>query len=285
MQNQFSLKEARKAKESLVQRYPQPAVQPQAAKPQTPQVQAQQVQQIQPEIQQPQTQAVCPGPISPITPCPSPQFIDVLRVTKVFQECRIVETNQVVDVPVVPVGAADVQCLGSQVIGTPTCVINADRTVTVTFSFATAYQFLTATGIPIGTVQVVETVNETRTVRLSRAGEAGLTCEVEVFLTCIECFVSARGPLGEILEVTCCVGKQIVVKLVSLVQLLVPTFGYAPVPPMCEQVAGICPTFTPTWPPYPPQSPDFPFPRTTQGTNTGNTTGNTNGNGCGCGCY
>ena len=310
MQNQFSLKEARKAKESIIQRRPiqvgnntaqhvqtyqsAPVAQTQQVQPvqqvqhaqATPQVQqvqqVQQAQQAQPSIQQIQNlqnmqnmaqqtqnisaEAICPGPVSPIRPCPPFQFIDVLKVLKVFQECRIVETNQVVDAPIVPVGAVDVVCLGSEVIGTPSCVTNFDGTVTITFSFATAFQFVNFQGFPVGNVQVIETLNETRTVRLSRAGEPGLSCEADIFLDCIECFVSSRGPLGQILEVTCCVGKQILVKLVALVQLLVPTFGYAPVPPECEQVAGLCPDFTPTWPPYPPQSPDFPFPRGTSGT-------------------
>lgn len=229
----FSLKEARKATQSIIRRNQVPA---------------------------PVTESsIKPGPVSPTRPCPPPRMVDLLRVEKVFNECRIVDVNEVVDTVVAPIGAVDVECLGAELIGTPECFIDPDdETVTVVFSFATAYQFLDADGDPIGTVQVIETVDETRTVFLNRAGEPGLDCVAEVFLECIQCFISGRGPLGQITEVTCCVGKQIVVKLTAIVQLLVPTFGYAPEPPECEQVAGECPDFVPVWPPYPPQDPDFP---------------------------
>jgi hypothetical protein len=188
----------------------------------------------------------------------------------VFNECRIVDVNEIIDIPTPPVGAVDVECLGAELIGEPECIINpTDETVTVIFSFATAYQFLDEDGDPIGTVQVIETIDETRTVFLERAGEPGLDCVAEVFLECIQCFVSDFGPMGVIEEVTCCVGKQIVVKLTAIVELLIPTLGYAPEPPECEQVAGECPDFIPIWPPYPPQDPDFPPVGNTQ-------------TGCGC---
>lgn len=234
MDKKFSLKEARKAKHSIVRKNQNP----------TPVAEA----------------AVKPGPIIEGKPCPPPRMVDVLRVTKVFQECRIVDTNEVIDVPVVvPVGAVDIECLGAELIAPPTCVLDPeDSTATVTFSFATAYVFLDDEGDPIGDIQVIETLDETRTVFLNRADEPGFDCIAEVFLECLTCFISDTGPLGQIVEVTCCVGKQILVKLVADVQLLIPTLGYAPIPPECEQVAGECPDFVPVWPPYPPQSPDFP---------------------------
>lgn len=242
----FSLKEARKATQSIIRRN-------KTAIPVAP------------------ANAITAGPVSQAIPCPSPQAIDLLRVEKVFNECRIVDTNEVIDAVVnPPAGAVDVECLGAQLIGTPSCTINPDNeTVTVTFSFATAYQFLDNDGDPVGDIQVIETLNETRTIFLERAGETGLGCVAEIFLECIECFVSEFSPTGIIEEVTCCVGKQIIVKLTAIVQLLIPTFGYAPEPPECEQVAGECPDFVPVWPPYPPQDPDFP------------PLGNTQGN-CGC---
>ncbi len=186
--------------------------------------------------------------------CPPPTDVDILKVLKVFEECRLVDTNNVIDRPDAPVGAVDVECLGAELIAPPCCEINPDNnTITTTFSFVTAYQFLDADGDPIGDVQVVETLDETRTVFLSRAGESGLDCQVDIFLDCFQCFVSETDSGGVITQVTCCVGKQILFKLIALVQLRIPTLGYAPEPPDCEEVAGECPEFKPVWPPYPPQ--------------------------------
>ncbi len=260
MQKKFSLKEARKAKDSVIKRKKIQKIQ-QVQQTQQAQ-QTQQVQKVQQNIQtkiQPKIQETKPTDKiekEALIPCPPPTpsvEVDTLLVTKVFQECRVVDTNEIIDAPVAPAAAVDVECLGAELIAPPTCVINFDNTVTVTFSFVTAYQFLDINGNPIGDVQVVQT-DETRTVLLSRAGEPNLECLAEVFLECLLCFVSERGTTGGILEVTCCVGKQIVFKLVANVQLQIPTYGYAPEPPDCEEVLGECPEFTPIWPPYPPQN-------------------------------
>ena len=232
MKNKFSLKNARKAKQSIAYRNKDVETKTNAPEPK-----------------------VKPGPFTD-GECPPPEQIDILKVLKVFQECRLVETNEVIDTPTPPMGAVDVECLGAQLINSQCNINPADNTITGIFSFVTAYQFLDAEGNPIGDVQVIETLDESRTVSLARAGEEGLDCEVDIFLDCLQCFVSETGPDGQITEVTCCVGKQIVFKLIALVQLLVPTFGYVPVPPDCEQVAGECPDFTPEWPPYPPQPED-----------------------------
>lgn len=233
MQKKFSLKEARKAKATIVRRNFKPAVE-----------------KIEENVDQNKKR-----------PCPPPpkEELDVIKVLKVFQECQLVDTNEILDDPIAPPGAVDVECLGAELIEPPSCFIDpVNQTITAVFSFVTAYQFLDENGDPIGDVQIIEVLDETRTVTLSRAGEPGLDCQVDIFLECIQCFVSRTGPDGRILEVTCCVGKQILFKLIAEVQLLVKTLGFAPEPPECEQVAGECPDFTPVWPPYPPQSPDFP---------------------------
>lgn len=259
MQKKFSLKEVRKAKESIVKRQPKSARSDKVAKNTEKSKLAKE--QIKAQGTHPQ-RIPCPP-----KPCP-PQEVDILRVTKVYQECRLVDTNELIDFPEeVPAGAVDVECLGAELIGVPICMINADQTVTATFSFVTAYQFLDSNGNPIGDVQVIQS-DETRTVVLSRAGEDGLDCLVEIFLDCLLCFVSERDMEGNIIEVTCCVGKQIIFKLVADVELLIPTFGFAPVPPDCEQVLGECPDFNPVWPPFPPQNGTRPFNKRCGGCST-----------------
>jgi len=82
---------------------------------------------------------------------------------------------------------------------------------------------------------------------MDRADEKDLVAQCEVFLECVECFVSGFQ------EVTCCIGKLIVFKLVALVQLLVPAYGFCPEPDLCPQVEAECPEFDPGWPPFSPQ--------------------------------
>ncbi len=85
-----------------------------------------------------------------------------------------------------------------------------------------------------------------------RIREKDLQVHCEVFLECLECFVS--GPR----KVTCCIGKLMAFKLVALVQLLIPAYGFCPEPDECVKVEDACPEFIPVWPPYPPQE-DFDF--------------------------
>ena len=47
--------------------------------------------------------------------------------------------------------------------------------------------------------------------------------QCEVFLDCFECFVRIQ-------QVTCCIGKLQLFKLVAQVQLLVPAYGFCPEP-------------------------------------------------------
>ena len=101
-----------------------------------------------------------------------------------------------------------------------------------------------------------------RTVCLSRAGESQLKCEVDIFLKCLMCFLEDLEP-NTVLSaadersafarhVTCCINKIIVFKLFAEVQLMVPSYGFCPEPPECEEeVLGECPDAVEEWPPYP----------------------------------
>lgn len=74
-----------------------------------------------------------------------------------------------------------------------------------------------------------------------------LSVQCEVFLDCFECFVS--GPQ----QVTCCIGKLILIKLVARVELMIPAFGFCCQPDDCTEVEAECRPFKPCWPPFPPQ--------------------------------
>lgn len=98
---------------------------------------------------------------------------------------------------------------------------------------------------------------------LSRAGEPGLKCQVEIFAECTQCFISGRDlSTGEITTIDCCFTFTLIGKLFSEVQLLIPAYGYCPLPPECFPPLAVCPTIIPTGIPYPPESISV-FPTTT----------------------
>lgn len=235
MQKKFSLKEAKQAKNSIIRSY---------FKPDTEKT-VENVNNLEQD-----TERLFP---------PLEEKYDVIKVSKVFQECRLVDTNEIFHEPTAPLGAVDVEYLGSKLIEPPASLINlTDQTVTAVFSFVTAYQFIDENGDVVGDVQIIKVLDERKTAVLSRAGELGLDCQADVFLECIKCFVSKTGPNGEILEVTCWIGKQILFELIAEVQLLAKTLGYVPEPVNCEPAGGVDIDFSPVWPPYPPRSSDFP---------------------------
>lgn len=98
-----------------------------------------------------------------------------------------------------------------------------------------------------------------RTVLLSRAGEPLLRSDVDIFLSCLMCTIEEPEKIlssderhGCFKFVACCINKIIVFKLVADVQILVPSYGFSPDPPECEEkAAGECPEADEEWPPYP----------------------------------
>ncbi|NLU50088.1 MAG: hypothetical protein GXX09_06730 [Syntrophomonadaceae bacterium] len=186
--------------------------------------------------------------------CPPPTEIDCIKVKKVFQECKEVDVEKVI-FPIEPTDPEDIeviQCISAKVVGDVKCEIPVPGRVNVNFDVKVKAKVIKkGWDIPLE-----KTIHVFKTVRLSRAGERGLSCEVDIpLVTCLECFVSKFDDAHQAIEVTCCVGKLLLFKLVSEVQLLVPTYGYCPEPPECPPAPlGECPEFSPPWPPFPPQA-------------------------------
>ena len=99
-----------------------------------------------------------------------------------------------------------------------------------------------------------------KTVLLSRAGEPQLKCEVDIFLSCLMCILQeAENGIAGVAEerhspvyVSCCINKVIVFKLFAEVQIMVPSYGFCPEPPECEEEESEeCPEADEEWPPYP----------------------------------
>ncbi len=196
-------------------------------------------------------QEVGPGPCDPVYGCPPPTEIVCIKTKKVYEECKLTEVNQpVTDLSGLATGTiTDVECVSAEVVDAPpyfpgpTCTILAGRRVRVVFFWRYTFRWTDDTGTHTFTS---DPIMEEFTVRLARAGEAGLEPECDVFLECLECF------LIDSTTVRCCIGKLILFKLFAEVQLLIPAYGFCPEPEECE-VAGECPDFVPTWPPFPPQ--------------------------------
>ncbi|MBC7343532.1 MAG: hypothetical protein H5U02_13990 [Clostridia bacterium] len=194
-------------------------------------------------------QQVVPGPCNPVTGCPPPTEIVCIKVDKVYEECRQTLTNvETVDLATVtppPVGTiTSVECVSAQVTVGPTCTILPGGRVRVTFSYTYTIRWTDDLGPHLYTSPAIPMEI---TVRMARAGEPGLLPQCEVYLDCVESFLS------DATVVTSCIGKLILFKLYSHVQLMVPSYGFCPQPPEC-QVAGQCPTWEAPWPPYPPQT-------------------------------
>lgn len=74
-------------------------------------------------------------------------------------------------------------------------------------------------------------------------------------LLCTAEIEPAEEELEDVLSVTATVGAFIIIKTGLEVQLLIPAFGFCPVPPECEELADICEQFLqrPFPPFFPPQ--------------------------------
>lgn len=194
----------------------------------------------------------CPV-VDGVPQCPPPTEIDCIKVLKVLQECKNTDVEKVV-FPIEPVNPVDIQylqCSTAQVIGDITCDIPVPGKVKVNFDMRVNAQVILTTG----TINLEKTIHVFKIVGLSRAGEPNLKCQVDVpIITCLECYISAYDEQQRAVEVTCCIGKLFLFKLVSEVQLMIPSYGYCAEPSQCANDPGPeCPEFVPVWPPYPPQ--------------------------------
>ena len=183
--------------------------------------------------------------------CPPPVEIDVIKVKKIFEECMHTQVEEVeleFEVEENNVELLTAQC-GTVEVLTQECRLLNSGLVKIT---ATLRVTSTLNGYTESQDFQIEKV-----FRLNRAGEPGLTPQCHIYPECLQCFISDvdSDEEEEFVTVTCCIGILILIKLEAEVQLLVPTYGYAPEPPECPEVLGECPaTYNPEWPPYPPQN-------------------------------
>lgn len=177
-----------------------------------------------------------------------PKEIDCIQVKKVYKECAHSQVEEVIIEFDVETNAEELTArCGFVKVLEKSCKVIKEGLVKVKAT-------LEVTCILDGMEESEEFTVE-KVFRLDRAGEKGLDVQCKILPECLLCFVTGEEEEEEeiIVLVKACVGILIVVKLVAKVQLLVPTFGFCPEPPECEQVLAECPDFDPPWPPYPPQ--------------------------------
>jgi hypothetical protein len=179
---------------------------------------------------------------------PAPTEIDCIQVTRVYNEGI---HKQVREVQL----EFDVEGLGEPLIAHCGDVKVLEQSCTVLKEGLVKVKAVLEVSCFLNGTEESEIFTVEKVLRLARAGETGLQVYCQVFPECLSCFVSGEEEDEEelVIVVTACVGILILVKVVALVQLLVPTFGFCPEPPVCDEVLAECPDFDPPWPPYPPE--------------------------------
>ncbi|MBS4026630.1 MAG: hypothetical protein KGZ96_13330 [Clostridia bacterium] len=199
-----------------------------------------------------------PGPcpiIDGVPICPPPTEIDIIKVKKVFQECRHTQVEEVrfdfetydydndhednYDEYIIKYSHIEVLEEGCTILTKGLVKFQAKLAITLTLD---------------GSAETRE-VEINKNFRLSRAGEQGLVPQCHIFPKYLSYHVTDEDAAYNVVAGIACIGVLILIKLEAEVQLLVPTYGYPPLPPNCEQVIGECPDdFQPDWPPYPAQN-------------------------------
>lgn len=200
-----------------------------------------------------------PCPVDPCTGephCPPPWELVCIKVDKVYESCKDLQVNEdVVDLACIVEGVIqEVSCLE------PELVIDEDhpfvcekipgtKRVRVSFYYRYRFKWIDDAGQHIFVSDPILVCKFAIMSKLAKDPRIFTQCEV--FIKCLECFIS------NLTEVTCCIGKMILFKLVAHVQLLIPAYGFCPEPPDCPEVEKECPEFVippEDWPPhYPPQ--------------------------------
>ena len=205
-----------------------------------------------------QINGVQPGPC-PIDPqtgepdCPPPNEIVCIKVEKVYESCRKVQVNEdVVDLSAIAVGnilsaaCQEVELIVDEQHPFICEKIPGTNRARVSFYYQFRCEFVDQEGVKQFTSDPI--FHQKVVIMSARIQEKDLYVQCEVFLECIDCFPS--GPQ----QITCCIGKLLVFKLVALVQLMIPAYGFCPEPDPCPQVETECPPYDPIWPPFPPQN-------------------------------
>jgi len=194
-------------------------------------------------------QVVRPGAYSADS-FPVPSEVVCINVVKVFDACSQRECIEVLfDLTEIPdeiveceIVDIDIECNLRQVQDEPPLV---RANVTLMFTVQVTFK--------IDGFERVVRKRITRTKSVLLFGTNEMFCKVERVIRCLGCDITPQG------DIFCEVGIFLVIKTAADVQLLIPAFGFCPVPPECQELPTRCEEFLEGPPPplFPPQPEDF----------------------------
>lgn len=172
-------------------------------------------------------------------PLPPPTEIVCIETEKIYWRCKHFSVSEEkVDLPGTARGKIlDLLCTGVSLDEQHPVVVNkikgTDR-VRVNFFFRYKLRYQDCSGwrtllsppIPHETVFHTPPLVQDRQIRAA----------ADIYLDCLECFLSGEH------QITCCIGKAIIVQLLSSVELLIPGYGFCPEPESCPERSCSPPT-------------------------------------------
>lgn len=179
-------------------------------------------------------------PKQPETEIPPPTAIDCIYVKKVFNECMNTQADLIEIEFFAPTlvphtsDAREAQCVSADVTDVQ-CIVLEDDEDAVQLSYTlevTARVPINDGGYELGS----ETINVEKKLLLAGASDEHLEVVCKSLAECNFCVITERDELGNVTEVTCCVRTISVLKTMADVQLLIPTYGFCPVPEECQSI-------------------------------------------------
>lgn len=180
---------------------------------------------------------VLPGNCDPVYGCPPPTEIVSILTEKVYDECKNVQVNE--DTFIFEADpdntVKDVECKDIEVLDGPQCVVNGPGRVRVSFTYRISIRITLDDGQK---VLLYRDFINSKTFKIPRAGEEFLFAHSSLpFIECLDCFIKQEEPDYDFVKTTivCRIGKYLIIKLKEQVQILVPAYGFSPVPPESEE--------------------------------------------------
>ncbi|MDI9456557.1 MAG: right-handed parallel beta-helix repeat-containing protein [Bacillota bacterium] len=165
-------------------------------------------------------------------PLPPPTEIVCIKAKQVYESCRVLQAGEeVADLDDLVTGQIhEIRWLDAELVIDAhhpfKCekILNSNR-VQLSFFYRYKFRWFDDTGEHIFTSAPVSVEKVTAMSKRVRHKQIQPRCEV--FLKCLECFVSNET------EVTCCIGQMILFQLVANVQLRIPAYGFCSPPGEC----------------------------------------------------
>jgi hypothetical protein len=175
-----------------------------------------------------------PGPITDQRTCPTPNEIVCIYVQKIYDACSQRDCEEFTFDTDKPVARfVSCQIVPGSVKAVHTCITQFDTgplaRVDATICAEVSLTYIATDGTEI---TIVRSVAFKKAVLLYAPDPANFDYKVltEAVFECLSCRITSEGDLA------CFIGAFIIIKVSLFVQLLVPSFGFCPVPVECEEL-------------------------------------------------